>query len=616
MTPTLLLVDDEPAIIEAIECSLIDEHYTIYRAGCAAEALSVLEQHPITVVITDQDMPGMSGIDLCAAIHQRWPTTYRILLSPLVGDESAPASTQGDIHQYLAKPWDAMLLRYNINEGIRQQRILEQALNLRRSFQQRDQACLITDSNWVIQIANPSAADWLGCSNEELLGQNLFSKAISTNTIQQETQLITTLESQLHWQGSFHLNTTSIHGSEAWMCIVPFADQHFLCLAIPMIDDMLHELSSEMNLLSKEADFLSSNPATIPPPHHPLEERCYRYLNIIIKHPNKLELDFITVVNERLQLVTDNLYHITAINNGDQIIRLPNSIGSEHIANLLANIHQAFIQPLSFHGREYLIEWHSEIVEENQIASLEMKSNEKLDAIKETQVPYQGHSYFQPHHYAHTGFSCLPIFNQQGKGIALLAPACYDQEDLEQWLNDAIHCSREWNTYNNTPTQWLNDLSALKPHQVLKALAAIVSLRRQENQQDSQWWLILSPEQLLDIKNADGHIQQQLETLEIKLLVKNPNYHLNTIKELSHQLPKLFAGLCIDKQWLFEDQQSIKRHSIQLLNHLKNQNLLLLAIDIDTPEQLAYLHTSPCHWLGGEILSIKLLPQQISWLHQ
>jgi PAS domain S-box-containing protein len=625
MNPILLLVDDEPAILDAIESSLIDEHYTIYKAGCAAEALCVLEQHSITVVITDQDMPGMSGIDLCAVIHQRWPTTYRILLSPISEDIPLPRPVQGDIHQYLGKPWDAMLLRYNINEGIRQQRILEQALTLGTSFQQPDQVCLITDKNWIIQLVNPSAREWLGCDGEELLGQNLFSKTISSNSIQQEAQIISTLESQSHWQGSFQLNTMSIHGNEAWMCIVPFAEQHFLCLAIPMIDNMLHELSSKMNLSPNEDYLLSAAAEVAPATNKIMEGSSFRYLKITIEHAHKLDIDFITVINERLQLVSDNLYPITVTHSGDQIIRLPRSTGPESIENLLANIHQTFIQPFNFHGQESLIKWHSEILEQNQIASNTMEGHYISKEAKvnvepkhdiEELAPYQGHSYYQPHLYTHTGFSCLPIFNQQGQGIALLSPCCHKQEDLEQWLNDAIDCSQEWNSYSNTPAQWLNDLSALKPHQVLRALAAIVSLRRQNNQQESQWWLILNPEQLHDILNAGSHIQQQLESLTIKLLVKNPDYHLNSIKEFTRQLPNLFAGLCIDTQWLFDEQQSINRHSMALLNHLKNQDLLLLAINIETPEQLALLHNSPCHWLAGELLSVKLLPQQISWLHQ
>ena len=160
MNPKLLLVDDEPAIVEAIENSLSDEAYTIYKAGCAAEALDVLEHFPVDIVITDQCMPGMSGSDLCSAVHQRWPSTYRILLTSSP-DVSGQQSSNGDIHQYMDKPWDALQLRYNINEGLRQQRILRQCINLQRTFQQPDQTFLITDRNWVIILANGAWQQWL-----------------------------------------------------------------------------------------------------------------------------------------------------------------------------------------------------------------------------------------------------------------------------------------------------------------------------------------------------------------------------------------------------------------------------------------------------------------------
>ncbi len=606
MNPTLLLVDDEPAIIDAIESSLFDEHYTIFKASCAAEALSVLEQHVITVIIADQGMPGMSGTDLCATVHQKWPTTYRILLSNEEEGSIEPASLNGDIHQCLAKPWDAMLLRYNINEGIRQQKILQQALNLSTSFQHKDQACLITDKNWVIQLASISTAQWLGMDNEQLIGKNLFSREISNNSIEDETKLISVLESQAHWQGSFHLNTHSIHGNEAWMCIVPFAEQHYLCLAIPMIDDMLNQLSSE----AKRSEY--GNEAFA---HD--SDRLFGYLKIVIKHKDKQSLDFITVINERLQLASDNLYKIFSTLEGDHIVQIPTSMKNEHIKNLLAAIHQCFIEPILFHGYEHIIDWQSEKLDDNGINSMTAGLNTKSEALKTTNThhSYQGHSYFQPHQYSNNGFSCLPIFNQQGQAIALMPPSCQNREEIEQWLSDAMHCSKEWQTYSNKIIHWVNDLSDLKPHQLLKALAAIASLISKKGQENNSWQLVLSKEQLIELKQAHTSTRQQLEHLGIKLLIKNPDYHLNTIKELEHSLPRLFSGLCFDHNWLFNKQQT-KRHSMALLNHLRNHDLIILALGIETPEQLALLHNSPCQWLAGNILSVKLLPQQISWLHQ
>jgi CheY-like chemotaxis protein len=617
MNPTLLLVDDEQAVTDAIESSLTDEHYTIYKAGCAAEALSILENHPITVIISDQVMPGMSGLELCSQVHERWPTTYRILLIDTEQDKnilSDPDSKhEGDVHQLLEKPWDAMLLRYNINEGIRQQRILQQALILKGSFQQSDQACFITDSNWVIQLASPSAASWLGLHHDDLVGKNLFASNISNNSVKDEAQLIHTIESQAHWQGCFHFNTRSIHGDESWMCIVPFLEDHYLCLAIPMIDDMLHKLSSNtQETLAIQENFKSDLPSP----------KKFRYLKLSFEHPKVRELDFITVINEQLQLATDNLYRIITTANGEQIMQLPHTLDDDHIENLLANIHQTFIAPFIFHGQSSVLKWKSKLVSSDDLTRSNQSIPNENEAVTQppsattSSVHYQGHSYYQPQKYSTTGFSCLPIFDQDGKAIALMPPSCPHREDIEDWLIDALECTREWQSYSNTDINWINDFSDLKPHHALRAIAAIISLQSQTGQENNSWWLILSTQQVNDITHSDEHILQQLDKMQTKVLVKDPDYHLNNIKDIRSHLSDTFAGIYMSHDWLFDSHQQLKRHSIQLLHHLKKQPLLFFAADIRTAEQLALLHQSPCHWLAGDILSAKLLPQQISWLHQ
>lgn len=610
MNPTLLLVDDEPAITDAIENSLLGGHYTIYKASSAAEALSILERRPITLIITDQEMPAISGLELCATVHERWPTTYRILLSAVNNDEFAPASKNGDIHLWLTKPWDLRLLRESINEGIRQQKSLEQALKVQSCFQQSDQACFITDKNWVIQTASASAADWLGFTIDQLNGKNLFSRLISHNSIEDETRLMATLESHDHWQGSFHLNSHGIHSTDAWMSIVPLTAQHYLCLAIHRIDKTLNKLSSES----------FTNPLAQPESHR--NNKAFRYLSISVNHKDKCHVDLMSLVNQRLQLVCDNLYQIMISISGDHIIQLPSSLDKTHIDQLLALIHQVFLEPIDFQGQKQLINWRAEETSDDGLISNKTRQTLNNRPIqlntkdKTKSILYQGHSYYQPHHYKHTGFSCLPIFDQHGQAIGLMPPCCHNRDEIEQWQQDAVNCSKEWQQFNEQPMNWINDLSHLQPHQLLKALATIFTLTSQESQRQHKWTLILNPLQLHDIQKVEDSIQSQLEKLEVRLLIKNPDYHLNAIREFHHQLPKLFAGLCVDTHWLFDSQQQIKRHSMQLLNHLKSTELLIWATEINSPEQLAIMHNSPCHWLAGEILSVKLLPQQISWLHQ
>ena len=80
---TLLLVDDEDAIRELVRRTLTAEGYRVLTAPNGAEALAVSDQfaEPIHVLITDQLMPNMTGLELIPHIRQRRPDTKVILLS-------------------------------------------------------------------------------------------------------------------------------------------------------------------------------------------------------------------------------------------------------------------------------------------------------------------------------------------------------------------------------------------------------------------------------------------------------------------------------------------------------------------------------------------------------
>ena len=109
--PVLLFVDDEDDNVELFRLHF-GEEFTIRSAKSGAEALQILEREDIGLIITDERMPGMTGIEMLARIVERWPDTVRIIVSAY-GDASRllSAMNRGHAHEYMLKPWDDQELR-------------------------------------------------------------------------------------------------------------------------------------------------------------------------------------------------------------------------------------------------------------------------------------------------------------------------------------------------------------------------------------------------------------------------------------------------------------------------------------------------------------------------
>ncbi|MGR9051815.1 MAG: response regulator [Gammaproteobacteria bacterium] len=116
---TLLLVDDEPNIIHALNRLLRRDGYNILSAFSAAEAFAVLEHHHVDVLIADQRMPVMTGMELLMRVKRLYPDVMRILLSGWPDTELIMNAVElGDIHDFVAKPWSDKELRRRIAEAI------------------------------------------------------------------------------------------------------------------------------------------------------------------------------------------------------------------------------------------------------------------------------------------------------------------------------------------------------------------------------------------------------------------------------------------------------------------------------------------------------------------
>jgi CheY-like chemotaxis protein len=110
-----LLVDDEQNIVSSLKRLLRRDNYRILSANSGQEGLQVLAEHPVDVIVSDQRMPGMLGVDFLRAAKDAYPHTIRIMLSGYTELQSVTdAVNEGAIYKFLTKPWEDDLLRGHI----------------------------------------------------------------------------------------------------------------------------------------------------------------------------------------------------------------------------------------------------------------------------------------------------------------------------------------------------------------------------------------------------------------------------------------------------------------------------------------------------------------------
>ena len=103
---TVMLVDDEPNVLTALSRSLYGRNYHILRARSASAALDLLAAHEVGVIICDQRMPKMTGVELFRRVRQMYPHTVRIMLSGYADlDSVTDAINLGAVYKFLNKPW-------------------------------------------------------------------------------------------------------------------------------------------------------------------------------------------------------------------------------------------------------------------------------------------------------------------------------------------------------------------------------------------------------------------------------------------------------------------------------------------------------------------------------
>jgi two-component system sensor histidine kinase/response regulator len=116
---TILCVDDEKDNVDALE-RLFRKKYRVKKAISGEEALSLLGEEPtVSLIISDQRMPHMTGVEFLEKSIQHVPSAMRILLTGYTDIDSVIAAINtGQIYRYLTKPWDPVDLAKTVDTAI------------------------------------------------------------------------------------------------------------------------------------------------------------------------------------------------------------------------------------------------------------------------------------------------------------------------------------------------------------------------------------------------------------------------------------------------------------------------------------------------------------------
>lgn len=135
----LLIVDDEVEVLASLK-SMFRRNYTVYTAHRAEEALALMREKPVHVVVTDQRMPGMTGTDFLAKVSEEFPDVVRLMITGYADIESViEAINRGHVYRYISKPWDPAELESMVRQAQEQYELVDERKRLLRELQEANQ---------------------------------------------------------------------------------------------------------------------------------------------------------------------------------------------------------------------------------------------------------------------------------------------------------------------------------------------------------------------------------------------------------------------------------------------------------------------------------------------
>jgi two-component system response regulator HydG len=181
--PTVLVVDDEPGIVDSLHKIFERESLRVLTAGSGGEALEIIRREPVSVLITDLMMPGMSGIDLLKASRNLSPETETVLMTAYGTVENAVEAMKQGAYDFVTKPLKRAQIVRVVGKALEKRSLVQENRSLRAQLAAHKRRTLIGQSlAWrrtmdIVMQAAPSLATVL-LLGESGTGKELLARAI------------------------------------------------------------------------------------------------------------------------------------------------------------------------------------------------------------------------------------------------------------------------------------------------------------------------------------------------------------------------------------------------------------------------------------------------------
>lgn len=162
----LLVVDDEPDLVQSVK-DLLRFDYRVLGTTRATEGLRIMEKEEVHIVMTDQRMPEMTGVEFLKFLRDAYPDAIRLLFTAYADiDAVTDAINQGNVYRYISKPWEPHELKSVLRQAVDKYDLQAERKKLLREIQETNRQ--LESANQELRQANDVKRAFIRVASHEL----------------------------------------------------------------------------------------------------------------------------------------------------------------------------------------------------------------------------------------------------------------------------------------------------------------------------------------------------------------------------------------------------------------------------------------------------------------